>query len=293
MAGRKSLGREVMALIAGAMVVAACAGPRAAQQVRGPAGGLAVDDGGSGDLPVVFVPSLAGNTAQWRAQLEHVRLTRRAVALDLRGHGASDPPVDGVYALEGFASDVAAVVDAVGLSRFVLVGHSMGGDVAMTYAAQHPDRVAGLLLVDPNGDPSLIPAGAWDALLMHLESDAYVQTIETHWAQITRNADSAVRRRVMADLRATPKGAVVGAFHSMRRFDPRTALEAYGGPVLSVISDLNNTPFSLHNAIPEVDTAQVQGTGHWLQMDKPGEFNRLLDAFVEEVEAGEALRRRT
>ena len=55
------------------------------------------------------------------------------------------------------AGDVAAVVDTLKLDRFVLVGHSMGGGVALTYAGAHPDRVAGLVLVDPIGDGKQIP----------------------------------------------------------------------------------------------------------------------------------------
>ena len=121
-------------------------------QVTGPAGALEVDDGGRGGLPVVLVHSLAGNSTHWTAQLEHLRRDRRAVALDLRGHGRSEPPKDGDYTIAAMAGDIAAVVDTLGLDRFVLVGHSMGGGVALAYAGAHPDRVAGLVLVDPIGD---------------------------------------------------------------------------------------------------------------------------------------------
>ena len=62
-----------------------------------------IDDGGDGSLSVVFVHSLAGNTQQWSAQLSHIRTTRRAIALDLRGHGQSLPPADGDYAIESIA----------------------------------------------------------------------------------------------------------------------------------------------------------------------------------------------
>src|SRR3954471_20697978 len=105
-----------------------------APQVQGGAGKLAVDDGGEGGLSVVFVHSLAGNTAQWTLQLEHVRQDRRAVAFDFRGHGRSEPAVDGSYSVANMASDIATVVDALGLGRFVLVGHSMGGGAALVYA---------------------------------------------------------------------------------------------------------------------------------------------------------------
>ncbi|HEX3142240.1 MAG TPA: alpha/beta hydrolase, partial [Rhizobacter sp.] len=131
------------------LVVAACAWPGAARRrvVKGPAGQLAVDGGGSGGLPVLFVHSFAGSTQHWQPQLQHLRSSRRAVAMDLRGNGHSDPPRNNDYAITGFADDIAAVADGLGLQRFVLVGHSMGGSAAAAYARQHPDRVAGLALV--------------------------------------------------------------------------------------------------------------------------------------------------
>jgi pimeloyl-ACP methyl ester carboxylesterase len=63
--------------------------PTSVKQVAGPSGSLHVDDGGSGGIPVVFVHSFAGSTEHWSAQLAHLRKTRRAVALDLHGHGQS------------------------------------------------------------------------------------------------------------------------------------------------------------------------------------------------------------
>ena len=127
--------------------------------VRGPAGALYVDDGGpsSSIEPVLFVHSLAGSTTQWAAQLAHLRPRRRAVALDLRGHGRSTEPADGTYAIPAITRDVAAVADALDLQRFILVGHSAGGAVAVASAAELADRIAGLLLVDPNGDQRLLP----------------------------------------------------------------------------------------------------------------------------------------
>src|SRR6266508_2399049 len=113
-------------------------------EVEAPAVRLHVDDGGAGGVPVVFVHSFAGSSSHWSAQLVHLRKNRRAVALDLRGHGRSAPPRDNDYAIDSLAGDVAAVVDRLGLNRFVLVGHSIGGAAAIAYAGAHPERVAGL-----------------------------------------------------------------------------------------------------------------------------------------------------
>ena len=232
-------------------------------------------------MPVVLVHSLAGNSAHWAAQLERLRRNRRAVGLDLRGHGRSESPRNGDYTIAGMAGDVAAVADSLGLDRFVLVGHSMGGGVALVYAGAHPDRVAGLVLVDPIGDGKQIPVAESKAFLSGLESD-YASSIQKYWAGIA-GPDPAIKERLLADLGHTPRDAVVQGLHSVMQFDPQPALVRYSGPKLSVVTPNNDQPFSLHRLGKGFPHTVVEGTGHWIQLDKPDEFNRLLDEFLKTV----------
>ena len=252
--------------------------------VRGPAGALYVDDGGefSGDDPVVFVHSLAGNTTQWAAQLTHVRPRRRAVALDLRGHGRSDEPRDGHYAIPAIGADVTAVADALALERFVLVGHSAGGAVAIACAADLRDRVSGLLLVDPNGDQRLLPPETLAGFEAELGSPAYRKTVRAHWTRITEGGDPDVRAAVIRDLESTPRRTFLEVFRALSAFEPIPALARYPGPKLSLITALNETPIALHRLAPDLPHRVVPGTGHWIHMDKPAEFNRLMDRFLSE-----------
>ena len=253
-------------------------------RITGPAGALAVDDGGLGGLPAVFVHSLAGNSSHWAAQLEHLRSSRRAIALDLRGHGRSEPPKNRDYSIAGMAGDVAAVVDTLGLGRFVLAGHSMGGGVALSYAGAHPERVAALLLVDPIGDGKQISGAEVMPLLAGLDA-SYDSTIQKYWTGIS-GPDSAVRERLLADLRATPRETVVPAFRAALQFDPDPSLARYRGPILSIVTPYNDQPFSLHRLGKGFPHRMVQGTGHWIQLDKPDDFNRLLDEFLEKNVSG-------
>ncbi|HZA91094.1 MAG TPA: alpha/beta hydrolase [Gemmatimonadales bacterium] len=254
-------------------------------RVAGPAGALSVDDGGRGGLPVVLVHSLAGNSTQWTAQLQHLRISRRAVALDLRGHGKSEAPRNGDYSIAGMAGDIGSVVDSLGLDRFVLVGHSMGGGAALVYSGAHPERVAGLLLVDPIGDGKQIADSETQPLLDGLESN-YDTTIQGYWTGIV-GANSAVRERLLADLRATARETVVPVFREVLRFDPDPALDRYRGPKLSVVTPYNDAAFSLHRLGKGFPYRVVKETGHWIQLDKPEELNRLLDEFLSTVSGGQ------
>ncbi len=280
--------------------------PLAAVWIAGPEGNLYVRDSGAaghdertaaGALPVLFVHGLAGNGGQWALQLDHLGRCRRALALDLRGHGDSDAAeplgaarVDGPdspegnpYGVAALAGDVAAVADAFALRRFVLVGHSLGAAVAIAYAAAHPGRVAGLVLADPNGDQTRIPRSQMAGFLTALRADP-LRELETYFRQLVVGGDREVARWVLEDLRLTAEGAVAAAVEGALEFSPLPALARYPGPRLAVISSMNNLPFSLHRLLPELPVELLRGTGHWLMMDRPDLFNRLLDGFLEQVE---------
>jgi pimeloyl-ACP methyl ester carboxylesterase len=241
-------------------------------------GKLTVDDGGSGPA-VVFLHSLAGHTGQWAAQLEHVRKSRRGVALDLRGHGRSEPPSDGHYWIEAQVPDVDAVVDALGLERFALVGHSFGAGVALEYAAARPARVTHLVVADPIGDGTQTPEEEIKPFLEALDSPAYTETIEGYWSSIA-GSDGAVLERLLADLRATPRETVVRGLHAVMAYDPKPALAHLRAPTLAVITPANDFPYSMHKLPPGLPSRVIEGTGHWLQIERPAEFNRILDQFL-------------
>lgn len=251
--------------------------------VKGPAGALYVDDGGKGGVPVVFVHASCGNATHWEAQLAHVRRHRRAVALDLRGHGRSAPPPADAISIEDFARDVAAVVEGLGLERFVLVGHSMGGAVCVAYAGLHPDRVAGLFLLDPASDGRAIPAEQAAGLMQALASDAWSEVIAEYWAPMLVPSRPEVRERVLSQLRATsPVGARAG-LGALLTFDPVAPLRRFPGPSLSVITAFNEEPGSYQRLVPELPSRKVEGTGHWVQLDAPDRVNALLDGFLATV----------
>jgi len=253
--------------------------------VSGPAGNLYVRDGGesvAGLLPVVFVHSLAGNGGQWALQLDHLRRHRRAVAIDLRGHGESDPAEDGDYSIRGLAGDVEAVVDQLGLRRFVLAGHSLGSTVAIDYAARHPERVAGLLLVDPSGDLSRMPKDEMEPFLVSLRKNP-VGELTSYFRQLVIGGDKDAARWVLEDLPLTDETAIVKSLEGSLKYPTLKSLKKYPGPKLSVVSDMNSLPTSLHRLLPGLPTKMMPGTGHWLMMDRPEAFNRLVEEFLDEV----------
>jgi pimeloyl-ACP methyl ester carboxylesterase len=262
-------------IVLAALFLAACAH-------RAMPPGLHIDDGGRGDaLPVLFVHGNGANLTQWSAQLEHLRRTRRAVAFDLRGMGQSAMPADGDYSVEAMARDVDAVANALGLRRFVLVGHSYGGAVVTLYAARHPERVAGLVLADSAGNIKMAPDQQQRFLdALRKNKDAVVAA---WFGPILKGSDERVRKAVLDSVHDTPVDAFAGALAGLPPIDLTPLVAAYKGPRLAIAAADIENPSSFHVQFPEVAAKKMTGTGHWLMMDKPQEFNVILDEFLRTI----------
>lgn len=244
--------------------------------IAGPAGQLYVDDGGAGGLPVLLLHSYAGSTAHWKAQLAHLRQRRRALAMDLRGHGRSDPPSSHDYSVTALAEDVAAVATALELRRFVLVGHSLGGAAAAAYAGKHPGRVAGLVLAGTPGKSS--PEQA-QQIMGSLHAD-YDKVMAGYWNSLLEGAQPPVRAALEAGMRSIGRDASVAVIGAIFDFDPLPALGRYTGPKLIIDTAHGDSPTALYRQLPDVSRKVIADTSHWPHMDKPQEFNRLLDEFL-------------
>jgi pimeloyl-ACP methyl ester carboxylesterase len=112
---------------------------------------------GRDDPTVVFVHGHLAASASWKEVLGTVAPGRQAIAVDLPGFGYSDRPWPFDYTVAGEAAAVLGFLDARGIGRFVLIGNSLGGTTAMWLAAEHPERVAALVLVAPATASSTIP----------------------------------------------------------------------------------------------------------------------------------------
>ncbi len=105
-----------------------------------------IDWGGSGEW-LILLHGLASQTHIWDLVASRLSDTFRVIAIDQRGHGLSDKP-DGGYDFATITADLDAILKALKIDRAVLAGHSWGGNVAVQYAVDHPDRVSGLILID-------------------------------------------------------------------------------------------------------------------------------------------------
>jgi pimeloyl-ACP methyl ester carboxylesterase len=206
------------------------------------------------------------------------------VAFDFSGHGQS-PGAIGSYTIAELAKDIGAVADSGQLEQFVLVGHSMGAAVAAEYAASHASRVKALVLVDAPPAPGAIPPAQIQLLHAAVAKDPF-PVIEQFWhQQMLIDTRVEVKQKLLAGLRAMTRKAAAELTDASLDYDARGALLRYsatgsGGPKVAIVTARNDTPLSLHHAVPGFKHSVIRGTGHWIHLDKPEEFNKTLDGFL-------------
>ncbi|WFL77886.1 alpha/beta hydrolase [Altererythrobacter arenosus] len=111
------------------------------------------DEGPQDGLPIVLLHGSNADLHTWQPWAEALKGDYRVIRFDQVGHGLTGSDPQGDYTIEGYVADIDAIAERLGLDRFVLAGNSMGGSHTVAYAMAHPERLLGMVLVDPGGAP--------------------------------------------------------------------------------------------------------------------------------------------
>jgi pimeloyl-ACP methyl ester carboxylesterase len=236
------------------------------------------DAAGKGDPALVFVPCGGCNRGFWDGQMDYFAAKHRVVALDLAGHGQS-----GVgrkdWTMAAFGQDVVSVVEALGLKRVVLIGHSLGGPAVLEAARRMPGRVAGLVLVDSWVDfEQRFSAEEVEKYVSALQAD-YRATTTAMVSQYLFSASTPepVKARVLETVLSGPQEIGVAVFRSSATYDPLPALREIKAPIFAISSDLFPTNVEGNRRyVPGYQAAIMKGVGHYLMLEQPEAFNELL-----------------
>jgi len=278
------------AIVLAALVAAAPGGALTllAGSVKAPDGvEIHYEAAGNGEPAIVFVHGWACNKSYWREQAAHFARSRRIVALDLAGHGESGRGRQR-FSVEAFGADVKAVVDALGLRRVVLVGHSMGGPVTLEAARLMPERVVALVPIDTLervGEPASPEEKR--AFLGPLRADfrAGTQRFVRDY-MFTPRSEPELVERVAQEMAAAPPAVALSALESLLDYDEAKGLEAVKAPLRLINADLWPTDLAAaRRRKPDVQLAVMPGVGHFLMLEQPAEFNRLLERALAELAA--------
>lgn len=251
-------------------------------------------DAGQGGTPLILVHGWGGNSSFWEKQIDVLARKRRVLALDLPGHGLSGK-LEVRYTQPYFADGVAAVMDHAGINRAVLAGHSMGGSVIRQVALRHPERVAGLILVE---GALFDPPQEYGALLTwRLQMEGFVNSFRSPSSDLftwefleslhTDATPDDVRETVRESVFSTPNHVRVSAMEWF--VDPEIWR---GGPVhaptlavYAVSPDLpDDFETTLRKDFPDLTYHVWDGPGHFIMLERPKELSRLIAHWLKEQE---------
>ncbi len=243
---------------------------------------------GTGEPTLVFVHGWSCDARYWRAQAPVFSKKYRVVFLDLAGHGNSGMSRT-KYTMGAFGEDVRAVAEATGSHSVILIGHSMGGSVIAEAARLMPDRVIGLIGIDTLENIEYpMTREELKKMIDPLEKDFQAGTRQFVQVMISPEASPQLREWILSDMSAAPPRVALSAMNEMMTQyitgEAAKIFEAIRMPVVTVNGDLwpvNHEANRRH--MLSFEAIVLKGTGHFLMMNRPDDFNRALEKAIQKL----------
>ncbi|MBW8817758.1 MAG: alpha/beta hydrolase [Streptomyces sp.] len=251
--------------------------------------------------PVLLLHGLRSYARTWEPIAQALSGSHLLIAPDFRGRGESawDPRRD--YRTDIYVSDIENLVALLGLNRFAIVGHSMGGTVAYTYAAKHPDQVTALVIEDIGPGSSTDTSGAARILSEMADTPprfGSLEQVRAYWRGIRPDiTGEALASRIENTVRPARDGGyewrldMAGIAEARRSGDPAGAVDLWSCvdalrcPTLVIRGGRSDflpagTCEQMARRQPLVRWAQVSEAGHYVHDDDPAAFIDLVRRFL-------------
>jgi pimeloyl-ACP methyl ester carboxylesterase len=244
---------------------------------------------GAGDEAVVFIHGWTCDATFWKMQAP-VYEKRRSLLIDLPGHGLSDKP-EIPYTMELFARAVDAVMSDAKVRKATLVGHSMGTPVAVQFLRMHPERVAGLVIVD-----GFVAGPPKDEAAREKQKEQSDQLAKAYRApdyktaamrmldfMFTKQTPPALREEIQAKMLAAPQYVMASAMEGMGAMRPVTESWPQIPAEAMMVKRGSSAQYQdfLKARFNLVSYREFEGAGHFLMMEQPDTFNEMLREFLD------------
>jgi pimeloyl-ACP methyl ester carboxylesterase len=232
-------------------------------------------------LPIVFIHGAGGSHQVWLHQLKVVGQRRRAIAVDLPGHGRSSG--SGADRIETYRDVMTELLTTLGLNRTVMVGHSMGGAMIQSMALVRPELLAAIVLVGTGAKLRVR-----QEIFTGLRDDAgKAVELMARWGRAPGAPTELLTQDTEAMLR-TPIPVIEGDLRACDAFDLMEQVKAISLPtlVISGTDDLLTPPKYteyLHRQINGSQLVRISAAGHMVMLEQPDEVNRVIEAFLDRL----------
>jgi len=234
--------------------------------------------------PILLVHGWCCDHSFFAPQFEHfAREGHRVVAVDLRGHGQSDKPLQD-YTMQLFADDLAFLCRELAVEKPVVVGHSMGGVVTFAFAESHPDLPSAIVTIDAGLTPPPTVGSALSDFIDGLRGPNYRTVIGDYADSVLfLPTDDAERHaRILSIMASAPQHVMVSALEGGHAYDANRAKGRIAVPMLYIAAD-EAPPRAdvarLRALVPRFYFGQVVGSGHFCQLEVPEQVNAMIDRF--------------
>src|SRR5271165_2311662 len=243
---------------------------------------------GQGDTALIFLHGWCGDREYWKHQVEVFAADYRVVALDQAGHGESGKDRQ-AWTADGLAGDVEAVRKALGLKRVILVGHSMGGLVALLAAKRMPGTVVAVIGIDTlQNAESKPPEEEAKPLLDGVEKDFKGAVRATFDGQLPEKADPEVKKWLQTKAEGQDPKMALALMRDLFGLDTRKLLKEAKVPVRCINSAggykfFTPTVVETNKKYADIGAVTIDCVGHHPMLEKPDEFDRKLRDVLKEL----------
>ena len=240
---------------------------------------------GDGNKTLLFIHGYGCNSKYWWAQLQHFSKNYRVISIDIGGHGQSGTNRDD-YTMANFGADVVAVMNQENIEQSYLIGHSMGGPVALEAAVVLQDRVTAIIGVDTFHNIAKGPASPFVKLMVNTMF-RFRQSSSTNDAvtkQFREDANLDLKNWVSQKAETTDPRASRGSLSSIIAMDYPTQLKKINVPIITLNSRfwMDTEVEEGHKEYSKYEVSFIDGVGHYVMMEKPTYFNKWLDGVLDE-----------
>ncbi|WP_413741908.1 alpha/beta fold hydrolase [Sodalis sp. RH15] len=248
---------------------------------------LNIQDRGNGLPAIIFLHYWGGSSRTWADVIAALPETYRTIAPDLRGWGESSAPADNGFALIDFVNDILAMIKALDVRQYVLVGHSMGGRVAQLLASQRPCGLVGLVLIAP-APPTPMKLAPEARLVMEnaYSSQETVNMAIDHMLSAKPLSPDHRRQIIKDSLRGAPEAKIAWPKYTSQE-DISGAVAGIVSPAVIIAGELDRVETvavlktELLPLIPHARLHVLPGTGHLSPLESPAEIAAIIRGFVE------------
>ncbi len=254
---------------------------------------IAYRDTGAGQ-PILFIHGHPFNQSMWDTQVAALSWKHRVITYDIRGYGASEVPATEATTLEIMADDIAALLDHLNIPTVVVAGLSMGGQIAMAFANQHPYRLSGLILAAtfPQADTpeaATTRRATADRFIAQGSIPPGLEMLPKLLAPASIKNHPEIALQVLTMIAHTPPAGAAAALRGRaQRKDYTSTLQNITVPTLIVVGTEDaytnvDTAKQMQQSIPNSDLEIFPGIGHLPNLEATDHFNAVLHKFLDTI----------